>query len=207
MISKLIASLVAVILVGSAGAAIVYTDIADQTTAVGVGGTISPISLTGGLEDSFDFHLLGSGPYPFWSEGLTTGNDSQIAMANGYHAKLSLGTDVTSPTTWVGGDLLDGSSFFQAFSSSGDPNAWKNDTGYVGLRVAQGGGSYIYGWAEFTIVETADPEERSITLTRYAYEDQINTAITAGAVPEPATALSLLIGGGLLAIIRRMTTA
>ncbi len=207
---KKLNGLVLVMLVaGSVSASVVTNDIVDKTSAVGAEQALV-FSLTGGSSDSFDFGIGFSGPYPNWSVGLTSGGNggldaSQISMANGYHALLTGGSDVAAQGTWVGGNLYQGSSFFSYFGD--DPNSWKNSTGYVGLRykhfVDGVGVVYNYGWAEFSFVSTE--AERSITLTRYAYETTVNTTImTPAAIPEPASALLIGCGGLLVVGYRRM---
>lgn len=187
----------------------VVTNTVNKTSAVGAEQALT-FSLTGaGGNDRFDFHIGFSGPYPNWTVALTTGGDgglnaSQIAMANGFHALLTGGADVAAQTSWTGGNLMDGSSFFNYFGS--DPNGWKNSTGYVGLRykhfVDGVGIVYNYGWAEFAVVDS--PEVRSVMLTRYAYETTANTTImTPAAVPEPASALMIGLGAAVLALFRR----
>ena len=200
--------LVAALMLGTAVQAAVVTNVVNQTAAVGGASSVS-FSLTGaGGNDFFSFEIGITGPYPVWEVGLTTGGDgglnaSQIAMINGYHALLASDTDIASQSTWVGGNLANGSTFFSAFGS--DPNGWKNSTGYVGLRYAHFedgvGVVYNYGWAEFVFEETPDPEVRSFTLTQYAYETEANTTITTP-IPEPASALMILLGGSLLALGR-----
>jgi hypothetical protein len=207
---RIIGSMAGVLLLAVMADATVVTNTLNQTISVG-GSTSLSFSLTGaGGSDSFEFEIPFSGPYPNnWAVALTTGGDgsfykSQIAMANGYHALLAGNVDVKAQSSWTGGMMMWGSSFFS--DSGTDPNGWKNSTGYIGL-VYQHVHDWTtvvknYGWAEVSFVET--PEVRSFTVIRTAYETEFNTAIvTPAAVPEPATALILGLGGAVIAFYRR----
>jgi len=86
---------------------------------------------------------------------------------------------------------------------------WRgNQTGYLGLRFAIGPSTH-YGWAE---VSVAEPNFQ-VTLLRFAYDDQSDTAILAGdvgagQVPEPSSmALMALGAAGLLAYRGRRNKA
>ena len=192
---------------GITNASIVIQNV-NQTASVG-GTTSVQFSMTGGTYDSFSFEISGYGPYPNWEVALTTGGDgflnaSQIAMANGYHALLGTEEDVASQSSWTGGNLAWGSKFFTYGET--DPNGWANSTGYVGLRykhfVDGVGTVYNYGWAEFSFTQTPDPEVRSFTVVRYAYETDYNTAIITP-VPEPATMPMLVLFVAVGMMIRR----
>lgn len=71
------------------------------------------------------------------------------------------------------------------------------ETAYLGFRF-QGEESLHYGYALFT-----DTTSRGTTLVATAWESEPNTAIVAGAVPEPSTTLLVSLAGGSLLFWRR----
>jgi hypothetical protein len=191
------------LIAGSVSANII-TNVVNITSAVGAEKSIN-FSLTGAEKDRFDF-FINPMEYPNFVVSTTFGGDnmsqySQIAMANGFQALLAGGTDVKAQAIWAGTGMLIGeTSFF--YGASTDPNGWKNSTGYVGLRYREYS-SYYYGWAEFKFVSTE--AEKSVTLTRYAYETTANTTLlTPAAIPEPATATMLALSGLVIVGYRRM---
>ena len=107
--------------------------------------------------------------------------------------KLSYGASInpTAITSWGGGyDYL----------TQGGSGPWTGGANaYAALRINAGGGNFNYGWVSINY-DTAGP---TATITGFAFEDQVNTAILAGdqgapaAVPEPGTwaAAALLMGG------------
>ncbi len=82
-----------------------------------------------------------------------------------------------------------------------------SQTGFAPLRINAGGGNFNYGWVEVTAQVTNRfsnyLNEATVTVTGFAFEDQVNTAILAGdqggpaAVPEPGT---MAVGAGLFAL-------
>jgi hypothetical protein len=71
---------------------------------------------------------------------------------------------------------------------------------YAALRIDAGGGNYNYGWVSINY-DTAGP---TATVSGFAFEDAVNTAINAGdqgggpaPVPEPGT---MAVGAGLFAL-------
>jgi hypothetical protein len=85
------------------------------------------------------------------------------------------------------------------------------DTSLLGFRLDMGGGDYKYGWVRFyqyvNVVETGAGAGFSTATGRIlemAYENNLNTAITTGVVPEPASALLIGCGGLLITGYRRM---
>lgn len=60
-----------------------------------------------------------------------------------------------------------------------------------------GGGDFIYGWAR---IETGGGQ---LTILEYAYEDQADTSIQAGAVPETSSLGLLALGAAGISIHRR----
>ena len=64
--------------------------------------------------------------------------------------------------------------------------------GYLGLKFEINGQTH-YGWARFN-VSTSGWNTIDATLTGYAYEDQADTPIHIGPVPEPGTLGLLALG-------------
>lgn len=110
--------------------------------------------------------VMSGGDY-YLGEGFTS--------TSGYGATVdpvSAGTVIGSGSDWTA----------QARSSTA------TSTAYYGLRIAQGGGNYLYGWAEVALGQNGDG---STQLLAIAFERTLNQSIMAGAttsaVPEPAS--------------------
>ena len=157
---------------------------------------------------------LGSGTYTldsytgnFWGGYLV---NSRVDT-NGIIRKVISGDRLASLNY---GDTISSSSLFAAFpyAELGSTPGWTSGINtYIGLRIDAGGGNYNYGWANLTAFMNT-----SFTVTGFAFEDQVNTAILAGAtgsaaVPEPgqvAASLLLLTGvAGYFAYRRRAGAA
>jgi hypothetical protein len=89
----------------------------------------------------------------------------------------------------------------------GDPPVYLSEEGlwdnglraFAGFRFSNASGVH-YGWVQVQVDETSN----DITVFDFAYEDRPDTAIAAGAVPEPGTmALMLMAACGLAACRRR----
>jgi len=74
-----------------------------------------------------------------------------------------------------------------------------DETGYVGFGFGSGT-NFNYGWIEFTVF--AEGPFTFMTMTGWAYNDEVNGSITVGQIPAPG-ALGLLAIGGLAARRRR----
>ena len=105
----------------------------------------------------------------------------------GNAAKLTAGTAIS-------GTLL--SSWNNAYvdfsRSSGTVGNWAgNNNAYAALRIDAGSGNFHYGWANIITSTSA----KTATITGFAFESTANTAIQAGAIPEPSTHALLLLTG------------
>ncbi len=114
-------------------------------------------------------------------------------------AKLGVGSAIGAISTWAGYANNEGD--FRYNSNAG--YAWNTGvdgtTGYVGLRFNNGADTH-YGWARFTYDSAVTG---NLTLHDFAYENVATQGITAGAVPEPGSALLALAGLGGFALRRK----
>ncbi|MFN6340043.1 MAG: hypothetical protein ACK41W_15125 [Cyanobacteriota bacterium] len=129
------------------------------------------------------------------------GGSIEWGLAGSRVAKLSYGATIDSSaiTSWDSGyDYL----------TSGGTGPWTGGANaYAALRIDAGGGTFNYGWVSINY-DTAGP---TATISGFAFEDQVNTAILAGdqggpaAVPEPGTwaAAALLTAGAAFVRWRR----
>jgi hypothetical protein len=125
---------------------------------------------------------------------------------------LASNVSISSGSAWSWDDVPT-AYLFQGYvgSVSGNWAFGPNETqsGFAPLRINAGGGNYNYGWVEVTVTSgnifsppymgTVD-----VTVTGFAFEDQLNAAILAGdtgggpaPVPEPGT---MAVGAGLFAL-------
>ncbi|MGA1530002.1 MAG: PEP-CTERM sorting domain-containing protein [Kiritimatiellia bacterium] len=79
--------------------------------------------------------------------------------------------------------------------------------GYAPLRIDAGDGHYNYGWVEIQVVAgntntISFPNNIEVTVTGFAFESTVNTAINAGVVPEPSS-MALIALGGLFGLAAR----
>ena len=82
-------------------------------------------------------------------------------------------------------------------------------TGYLGIRFTGVNGTE-YGWIQLSVAGNTNPNARQITLIGAGYQTTPNTAIAAGAVPEPSTMATLglaALGAAGLAVNRRRAAA
>lgn len=201
---------------GGAGASIVFFDIADTTTPAGGARLIYFTPSTGAVATSpqtvttpYQFVLVGgtsvvqlNGIRP--NAGFGISPNSAVTLRSGpdlLPARLTLGAVIGGAGQFGGpsGTIASG-----GFTGSNGPVQYGNwnaaglpNSGYIGFRFGQAG-NFQYGWANVSV--NAD---YSITLRSFAFENVPNTAIAAGAVPEPTTtALLLGLGAGGLAAYR-----
>jgi len=79
---------------------------------------------------------------------------------------------------------------------------------YFGIRLDAGDGNYYYGWARGYAEANVDSARNPASIStagvyEMAINNTINQGLAVGAIPEPATALILVIGGGLIGFYRR----
>jgi hypothetical protein len=82
---------------------------------------------------------------------------------------------------------------------SGEGGFTLDETGYVGFGFGNGI-DFNYGWIEFTVFD--EGPFTFMTMTGWAYNDEVNGSITVGQIPAPG-ALGLLAIGGLAGRRRR----
>jgi hypothetical protein len=117
--------------------------------------------------------------------------DIGASNARDFAVRFGAGENIDASARWNGS----ASPFFSKPNYAGTFNA--GDRGYVGLRIPNGGG-YNYGWADISH-NVGD----SLTLHSFAMETTVDTAIQAGAVPEPAeTAFAAALAAGSVAAFR-----
>jgi hypothetical protein len=165
---------------GSADAAVIYFDVdPDQTILNGNSlsfGNINLVAETYSLGSSTapSFTLSSNGGGPEFS-----GNQIEAGALGGFYTyRLSDGDPISGALTFS--------------SAPGTPAYWgAGDSGYLALRIDLGEGNYNYGWAQVSVASPAT----SITITSFAFEGEANTAIEAGAIPEPSTYALLALAG------------
>ena len=152
-----------------------------------LGDTTSPFFTLSGVGTSLFSFLSSYGPSPFMEVALTT---------TGYYAdaaNFSLNDSISGTADFLSNSLI----------GSYGGNWVPGTSGFLGLRIDQGGGDFNYGWAQFALgPNSGDPA----TISGFAFETDLNTAILAGdqgggpgpePIPEPGTwaAAALLLGG------------
>ncbi|MFZ9692696.1 MAG: hypothetical protein ACO3EP_11715 [Phycisphaerales bacterium] len=130
---------------------------------------------------------------------------SNIGLANAAYGRVSATNQLDNQQFIAAGGLVGSAVFLDAndawnggtqpfnFPSSGT-------TGYLGFRLTVGEGANLYGWIEYVNDGT------STTVSRWAYESQVNTGITtptASAVPGGAGLAALAFGAAGLRVRRR----
>ena len=75
--------------------------------------------------------------------------------------------------------------------------------GYIGLMIDIPNGSPHYGWLHLSSLSNMGTNFASSVFDRWAYEDQANTPIAAGAIPAPGAFVLGCLGVGLVTWLRR----
>lgn len=192
-----------------AAGSVIYFDIPDTTTP-STGARLIYFTPSNGLfatspqanSSAYQFVIVGgsaiaplNGIRPNAAFGISP--NSAVTLRSGADllpARLTLGGAIGGAGQFAGpsGTLASG-----GFSGSGGFVQYGNwnvptvaTSGYVGFRFGTAG-NFQYGWADIAV-----NSDYSITLRGFAFETVPNTAIAAGAIPEPATSALLLLGLG-----------
>jgi|GEM_PF-1545927 len=133
-------------------------------------------------------------------------NVDRLALNNSISGTSGWSWGATPSAVLLGG--YGGADGNWGFSGPGD-----SKSGFAPLRINAGGGNFHYGWVEVTtqagnIFSPPYLGTATVTVTGFAFEDQVNTAINAGAVPEPSTVAlagvaALVLGGSAYVRSRR----
>jgi hypothetical protein len=174
-----------------AGAAIVYTDVPDATITQGQGPIYINLDNVG--QNEFAIAAFSNSvrvnPYNIGAQ------DSKVLTSatyyvNSFAAGAPIGPGAAEATGGRFAGRQVGTDFYN-FVGTGK---------FVGLKWDLGGGDVRFGWAR---IDVTPDNNGTATLLSYAYESAPNTAIDAGAVPEPTSLALLAAGGGAVALKRR----
>jgi|APCry1669188879_1035177.scaffolds.fasta_scaffold110509_1 hypothetical protein len=189
----------------SALAAIVYFPVTPAQTITGNATvTFGSINLSNGT------FSLNNNP-PSFGLGSTSGGSNTLFTQDNNDVEWAVDTPNPQPglgqvTKYAATASISGSSI--PFWSSADPNLFTSShaenwyatgTSYAGLRIDAGGGNYNYGWVSVGY----DVASSTTTVTGFAFENQVNTAIPAAAVPEPASLALAGAGAAFVAAVYR----
>jgi hypothetical protein len=185
------ASLGAFGLVQDADAAIVYTDVPDTTITQGQGPLYINLDNVG--QNEFAIAAFSNSvrvnPYDIG------GQQSKVLTSMNYYVNSFAAGDSIGPSAAeAGGGRFAGRQVGQDFYN------FVGTDKFVGLKWDIGGGNVRFGWAR---IDVTAANNGTATLFSYAYESTPNTAIAAGAVPEPSSLALLAAGGGAVALKRR----
>src|SRR5262249_17711021 len=190
-----------------------YIDVDGLTTGVTGAGTpgwefnIFNVNFTSGGKSVYFYGapVGGGGPHSTTTNPVGTVRAGSPALP--YVSKLAQNTAINGSSTFVSpadfvynGTTYTAVPLFLHATTGGAQyfpanSPWKGGVtnGYMGFEFQLGGTTH-FGWARFNVGNISTGFQT--VLRDFAYEDQANTAIPAGAVPEPATATAL----GLLAL-------
>ena len=191
----------------TAQATIIYFNPADTTLAIGIHRYVdfSTGTFTAGTAGLHVYNVVSDeSSLSFSAGGQVTG----VAKAGTYAftylevSRFSLGQSIGSSGGAAG--FASSISYMETNDSPVFPwNSGANGTtGYIGVKLSLGGQTK-YGWVGVIYNDVAN----TIVLTDFAYENTANTAILAGAVPEPGSALLLAMGAAGVAAQRRRKLA
>jgi hypothetical protein len=191
------------------GAAIVYTDLGGLYLKGIPGGNSADVIIdidNDGLDEFRISHFVNSISTIFEPifGNIDRDNTSYYVYSHndGYYdftEGLSFGQEIGSALTWTNADWVD-LEYQEPGWLDGDWQYMADYTGYAGIKFYSTlDDGWHFGWIHMKV----DNEDGSaVTVYGYAWETDPETAIIAGAVPEPAT-MALLGMGGLLLRRRR----
>ena len=116
---------------------------------------------------------------------------------------LTAGASISSGSLFS--QINDQGNFYTSNPFLGTSGDYGGQTGYVGLRFTGAGGTY-YGYAQVGVQDINAANAFDLTIGTVAYNTTPGAAITAGAVPEPAS-IGLLAIGGAAMFLRRKSSA
>lgn len=166
------------IIMAGAAAAIPVPAHAITVLASNVDFSAAPFTFGVTATDQFTFTFASREQFDFSPVLVRTSGNAAVTTVFGAPSVA-----FTDPPTTFGPNSFPG---FSSVPTDGRPGATATPSD-LGLRYGEAG-AYYYGYARFT----------GSTLTRVAFEDRVNTAIRAGAVPEPATWAMMVMGFGML---------
>ena len=179
---------------GLANADIIYSDL----TASASSGESASIDIAG---LNYEFGIQTGGPLDY-AYVTTTSQGAGLFVplleettARNFSAGDSIGTltSVLDMYPLGGGSENINLAMFDFNTNTGNWNL--GETGYVGFGFGSGI-DFNYGWIEFTV------NNGEMTMTGFAYNDEVNQSITVGQIPAPG-ALSLLAIAGIASRRRR----
>jgi len=134
--------------------------------------------------------------------GLGLGFSSPFGPSAPFLGGFVLGAG-SSVANLAGGTSISAANFYGNAPSTAPFTQWSlnSNNNYFGFRFTnEPGGTLHYGWGRLAIGATI----QSRSIVGYAYENVANTAIVAGAIPEPGTYALMGLGvAGLIVAVRR----
>lgn len=172
---------------------IVYSGPLNIEINSGSGTSSASIDFGGVAVDAFEFSYLDdlfSANIRLFADDLGT---SQFVFDAGYAANLPEMTLVEDSSNWFGGlTVLNGDS---------GGNFTPTLDGYLGVRFQDASNQTFYGWIGYEAL-SSDNTASAGRITGWAYETTGAPIFTA-AIPEPSTALALMVAASGLALTRR----
>jgi hypothetical protein len=183
----------------TANAQLIYSGPKNLDVGVGFSVTDLSVDLDGNAVNDFRFWFN----YPFWLNLDPQGTNAAHVVHYGQPARLAQGATIgPALSPWHRNSAM---TLNTAWGGTGALGYFNNQRGYIGVKFYDSGAALHYGWIQF------NGGLASGTIVDWAYESKPDTAIQAGAVPEPAqagVALGLLaLGAAGVRRMRQMTKA